>query len=407
MRYIFRHYHKGFIAMKKTSRTQVSVMTAAAILFLSTIVFSQTQSTQKSLRLTFFGSRTCGECAEIKEQLLKPLERQNAEKLIVTYRDIENEKDLTLLTAMEKGYRVTATAPQELFFPDTVLVGYDNIMKSGKQLIETYLSNPKKWAYAHAYGDSTIDTVKTADMIRDRMKTWSFIGLFAIGFVDGVNPCAIASMIFLISFLGTQKRNRRDVLKIGLAFTGTTFLTYFLLGLGAFRILSLMDKFYWFSLAIRVTAVGIAVWVALLAIWDAIHYYRTKDTSEMKVQLPKGIKLLIHSVIRGNMSSNKIVVGAIITGFFVTLLEGACTAKIYLPTIMAMTHTFGFKLVGWLLLVFYNFLFVLPLLIVLAATAYGLKWNKLSSFQAKHMVITKLLLALVLFALAAFITVGR
>jgi hypothetical protein len=378
-----------------------------ALLFLSTVVFSQAQSTQKALHLTFFGSATCGECAEIKTQLLKPLERQHAGKLAVTYRDIENEKDLTLLTAMEKGYRVTATAPQELFFPDTVLVGYDNIMKSGRQLIETYLSNPKKWAYAHAYGDSTIDTVKTADMIRDRIKTWSFIGLFAIGFVDGVNPCAIASMIFLISFLGTQKRNRRDVLKIGLAFTGATFLTYFLLGLGAFRILSLMDKFYWFSLAIRVTAVGIAVWVALLAIWDAIHYYRTKDTSEMKVQLPKGIKLLIHSVIRGNMSSNKIVVGAIITGFFVTLLEGACTAKIYLPTIMAMTHTFGFKLVGWLLLVFYNFLFVLPLLIVLAATAYGLKWNKLSSFQQKHMVITKLLLALVLFALAAFISVGR
>jgi hypothetical protein len=213
-------------------------------------------------------------------------------------------------------------------------------------------------------------------------------------------------MIFLISFLGTQKRNRRDVLKIGLAFTGTVFLTYFLLGLGAFRILSLMDKFYWFSLAIRIVAVGIAVWVALLSIWDAVHYYRTKDTVEMKVQLPKGIKLLIHSVIRGNLSSNKIVVGAIITGFFVTLLEGACTAKIYLPTIMAMTHTFGFRLVGWLLLVFYNFLFVLPLLIVLIATAYGLQWGKLSKFQQKHMVITKLLLALVLFGLAAFISIG-
>jgi hypothetical protein len=147
--------------------------------------------------------------------------------------------------------------------------------------------------------------------------------------------------------------------------------------------------------------------VALLSIWDAIHYYRTKNTSDMKVQLPKGIKLLIHSVIRGNLSSNKIVVGAIITGFLVTLFEGACTFKIYLPTIMAMTHTFGFKLLGWLLLVVYNFLFVLPLLIVLTATAYGLKWNKLSSFQQKHMVITKLLLALVLFGLAAFISMGR
>jgi len=359
------------------------------------------------LHIIFFGSSTCGECLEIKEKILKPLSKQYADKLEITYRDIEIEKDLTLLTQMEKAYNVKTPSPQELYFPDTVIIGYDDIMKCSKQYIESRLAKPETWAWQHAFGDSTIDTTHTAAMIKDRMKTWSFIGLFAIGFIDGVNPCAIASMIFLISFLGTQHRKRSDVLKIGLSFTGTVFITYFLIGLGAFRLLSLMDKFYWLSLAIRVMAVGIALWVAILSIWDAIHYYRTKDTGEMKVQLPKGIKLLIHSVIRGNLTSNKIVVGAIITGFFVTLLEGACTAKIYLPTIMAMTHTFGFRLVGWILLLIYNFLFVLPLLIVLMATAYGMKWNKLSKFQQKHMVLTKLLLALVLFGLAAFISIGK
>jgi len=381
-------------------------MTALIFFLACASVFARGSSGDR-LHIVFFGSATCGECLEIKEKILKPLEKQYADKLNITYRDIEQQKDLTLLTAMEKGFNVKNPATQELYFPDTVLTGYDDITKKGRAFIESRLSHPETWKWTHAYGDSTIDTTKAAAMIKDRMRTWSFIGLFAIGFVDGVNPCAIASMIFLISFLGTQQRKRSDVLKIGLSFTATVFLTYFLLGLGAFRILSLMDKFYWFSLAIRVTAVGIAVWVAILSIWDAIHYYRTKDTGEMKVQLPKGIKLLIHSVIRGNLTSNKIVVGAIITGFFVTLLEGACTAKIYLPTIMAMTHTFGFRLVGWLLLLFYNFLFVLPLLIVLMATAYGMKWNKLSKFQQKHMVLTKLLLALVLFGLAAFISVGR
>jgi hypothetical protein len=376
----------------------------AVLLFAVGCSFAQTAPTPY-LHLVFFGSATCGECMEIKEQLLKPLVAQHVQALKIDFRDVENPIDFNLANAFEKGYHVTQPSTQELFFPDTVLLGYDVIMKSGKPLIEYYLAHPEKWRYKHAYGNSAIDTINTAETIREKLKTWSFIGLFAIGFVDGVNPCAIASMIFLISFLGTQKRNRSDILKIGLAFTGTVFLTYFSLGLGAFRILSLMDKIYWFSVAIRVTAVGIAVWVAVLSIWDAVHYYRTKDASEMKVQLPKGIKLLMHSVIRGNLSSNKIVVGAVITGFFVTLLEGACTAKIYLPTIMAMTRTFGFRIVGWLLLVLYNFLFVLPLLIVLIATAYGLKWNRLSKFQQKHMVFAKLLLALVLFGLAAFISI--
>jgi hypothetical protein len=357
------------------------------------------------LHLVFFGSATCGECAEIKEQLLKPLAQQHAQTLKIEFRNVEVPEDFNLANVYEKEYGVTKPSAQELFFPDNVLLGYDTIMKNAKGLIEFYLAHPEKRQYKHPQTSAAPVAASTAETIKDKMKTWSFIGLFAIGFVDGVNPCAIATMIFLISFLGTQSRKRSDILKIGLAFTGTVFLTYFSLGLGAFRILSLMDKFFWFSLAIRITAVGIAVWVALLSIWDAIHFYRTKNTSEMKMQLPKGIKLIIHSVIRGNMSSNKIVVGAIVTGFFVTLLEGACTAKIYLPTIMAMTHTFGFRLVGWILLVIYNFLFVLPLLIVLTATAYGMKWNKLSKFQQKHMVLTKLLLALVLFGLAAFISI--
>ncbi len=121
-------------------------------------------------------------------------------------------------------------------------------MKTGRALIENYLSHPEKWAYRHAYGDSTIDTVSSSNSIRERIGKFTFIGLFAAGFVDGINPCAIATMIFLISFLGTQERSRKEVLKIGLAFTGTVFVTYLSLGLGAFKILSMFEHFYWISL---------------------------------------------------------------------------------------------------------------------------------------------------------------
>ena len=238
------------------------------------------------------------------------------------------------------------------------------------------------------------------------MCKFTFVGLFAAGFLDGINPCAIATMIFLISFLGTQHRKRSEVLTIGLSFTATVFVTYLAIGLGAFKILSMMRQFYWLSIAIRGTAVTLAVVVALMSIWDAIKYYRYHDLEQMKVQLPKGIKMLIHSVIRGNITKGQIVVGAVITGFLVTLLEGACTAKIYLPTIVLMTQQFGFKFLGWMLLLFYNFLFVLPLLFVMIASAYGLKWNRLAKFTQNHLALMKVLLALVLFALAAFISVG-
>jgi len=358
------------------------------------------------LILTFFGSPTCEECLTIKEKLLKPILSEHPSNLKIHFRSTEDPKDFTLQVSMEKAYHVTSPLPQELFFPDTVLLGYDSIMSAGRSLIDDRLAKPHTWQYKHAFGDSTLDTIPFAQNLQERMSKFTFIGLFAAGFVDGINPCAIATMIFLISFLGTQHRTRKDVLKIGLAFTGTVFVTYLGIGLGALKILSMIQQIYWVALGIRIFAVSVAVIVALTSIRDAIVYYRHHDTKDMKVQLPKSIKLLIHRVIKGNLTSNRLVAGAVITGFLVTLLMGACTAKIYLPTIVLMTQHFGFKLLGWGLLLFYNFLFVLPLLIVMISAAYGMKWNKLAKYTQKHLALSKVLLALVLFAIAAFISVG-
>lgn len=357
----------------------------------------------EKLELTLFGSRTCAECMEIKEKLLKPLEAQYPD-LKVHYRVIEDDQDFRLMLAMEKDYKVAKPSPQELYFPDRVLLGYETIMQEAPDLIEDYLGDPAKWRYAKAYGSAATVTVPTKqEAIKQRVSSFTMIGLFAAGFVDGINPCAIGTMIFLISFLGAKHRNRAEILKIGLSFTGTVFITYFAIGLGAFRILSLLEQMYWVALAVRVFAMVLAVTVAVMSLWDAYWWYKTHDTERMQVQLPKPVKLLIHSVIRGNLSSNKIVVGAVVSGFLVTLLAGVCTAKIYLPTIVLMTQAVGFRLFGWVLLVFYNFLFVLPLLIVLTAAAYGLKWQRLSAFTQKHLAGMKVLLAIVLLGLAIFI----
>ena len=367
--------------------------------------FASVNAAEK-LTVTFFGSANCRECGEIKEAILSPLMQDLDSVLVVKIKDIEKPTDMKLSFAMEKAYGLTKSSPQELYLPDTVLCGYDAIMADGERLIRNYASDRSKWKSKFVVGDSTVELASTADVIRKRMDTFTFIGLFAAGFVDGINPCAIGTMIFLISFLGTQKRRRSDMLKIGLTFTATVFVTYLSIGLGTFRILTALKQFYWLSFAIRAFAVTVAVSVAAVCIRDAIVFYRTRDVSKIKDQLPKPIKMLIHKVIKGNLSSEKIVLGAIVAGFVVTLLEGACTAKIYLPTIVVMTQQFGFRAIGWLLLLFYNFLFVLPLLIVLISAAYGMKWEKLAKFTQNHLPLMKVLLALVLLAMAAFLTIG-
>jgi cytochrome c biogenesis protein CcdA len=109
-------------------------------------------------------------------------------------------------------------------------------MKHGRNMIVSYLSHPEKWGT----GEIAIDKGKFTETLKNRFQQFTFIQIVLAGLVDGVNPCAIATMIFLISFLAVQKRKRGEILAIGLTFSAAVFVTYLFLGLGAFKAISLL-----------------------------------------------------------------------------------------------------------------------------------------------------------------------
>lgn len=373
-----------------------------AILILVALIPVGAAAKSSKLVVHFFGSRTCGECLEIKQRLLKPLAEEYPEKLQIEIHDIEDEEAFALMVEMEEQFDVPRSSPQELFLPDTFLLGAESILESGEALIEHYLAHREKWR-----DDSVaVDSSKYTGTLRKRFQGFTFLGILAAGLVDGVNPCAIATMIFLISFLATQKRRRSEVLMIGLAFTGAVFMTYLLMGVGAFQVLTALEAYYWVSAAIKWTAVAVAAIFGLISFWDALVYRKTGKAGDIKLQLPKPIKMRIHRVISANLSGGQLVVGAVATGFLVTLLEAVCTGQVYLPTIVLMTRESGLKLTGWLYLIFYNFLFVLPLLLIMVMAYLGLTWNRLSKATQKHMVALKVLLGVVLVSLAGFLAVA-
>lgn len=370
-----------------------------AILMLTSLLWA---ADTPKLTLHFFGSRTCGECLEIKQTLLKPLAENYPEKLEILFHEMENEKDFQLQMAMEKEYGLMETSPQLLFFPDTFLAGYENIMENALGMIDTYLSQPEKWTARKM----DVDTTKFKDELKNRFREFSFLAILGAGLVDGVNPCAIATMIFLISFLAMKKRERREILAVGLSFTLAVFLTYLLLGIGAFQALTLLDQYRIVSKIIKWSAVVFAAGISLFSFIDAFRYKSSGKTSDIKLQLPKSIKLRIHRVISANLSGSRLIFGAFITGFLVTLLEAVCTGQVYLPTIILMTRESGLKLKGWLYLLFYNFLFVLPLLLIMILAYFGLTWNRLSKTTVRYLPVLKILLGIVVGALAVFLAVS-
>lgn len=360
-----------------------------------------TVSAAENLQIMFFGSSTCGECLKIKEELLYPLQKKHKDALEIIFLDTDNDSALSILIKMEEEYKVKSTASQELFFPDTFLIGFDDIMKYGKTMIEARVGKN-----LGSFKQHTADTSELTNFLKNKAMDWGFlIGTILTGLADGINPCAIATMIFLISFMATQKRTRKQILLIGMTYTTTVFITYLAMGLGLKGVVDQIKGRYVFYLIIRWGAFLAAVTVAFFSFKDAFVYKKTRKSENISLQLPKAVKLRIHKVISGNLSGTSLVIGSITTGFLVTILEAICTGQMYVPYIVAMTQRESLRLKGFLFLILYNFLFVLPLLIVMVLAYFGLKWNDLAKKTQKNMVLLKIVLGLVMTALAFYLAI--
>jgi len=339
---------------------------------------------------------------ELKAEVIQPIIEEHGDSLAILFHDTDKEADMSLLLQFESNFNVTQGAAQELFFPDTVLIGYEEILQSGETVILQQLSNRSLWKsakYPNATNTSSTDNALLKEKV-DRFSFWAIVGL---GIVDGINPCAIATMIFLISFMAAQKRSRRDILIIGLSYTTTVFVTYTIIGVTAFEFLSVMKQTAIISSAIKWIAVALAGTVALLSFIDAFRFKKSGDTKTITLQLPNSIKKQIHKVINGNMKQGNLVAGTIITGFLVTLLETFCTGQTYLPAIQAMVKSSELRAEGWGRLLFYNLLFVLPLLIVMVAAYFGMTWNALAKKTQKNMVLLKIILGVVMTFLTVYL----
>ncbi|MDD1744276.1 MAG: hypothetical protein LUQ20_00455, partial [Candidatus Methanoperedens sp.] len=90
----------------------------------------------------------------------------------------------------------------------------------------------------------------------------------------------------------------------------------------------------------------------------------------------------------------------ILLGFFVTLVELPCTGGIYLAilSIMHINKTFG---IPYLLL--YNFIFVLPLIIMVFIAYYGVKAEKIQTWVENNKKWMRLAAGIVMIGLALYL----
>ncbi len=73
---------------------------------------------------------------------------------------------------------------------------------------------------------------KSEESIVERFKSLGVLAILLAGLIEGMNPCAIATLIFFISYLTMIGRKRKEIFWVGMGFSGTVFVTHLFLGLG-------------------------------------------------------------------------------------------------------------------------------------------------------------------------------
>ncbi len=227
----------------------------------------------------------------------------------------------------------------------------------------------------------------------------------AAGAADGINPCAFATIVFFVSLLTVAGKGKREILLTGAFFSLAVFMTYLFLGLG---VLSLLQELKGFALASKVmhysTAV-VAFGLGVLSIYDTIVYKKTEISERMVLQLPRHIKQHIHSILREGITTKRLAVTALITGFLVSLLESVCTGQMYLPTIVFVLKEPGLASRGWLYLILYNLMFVMPLICIFCVSYLGIGSKRLSAFTRSHLAVAKAVSAIMFISIAILIII--
>jgi len=250
----------------------------------------------------------------------------------------------------------------------------------------------------------------------ETLRAVTVIPIILAGLADGVNPCAFAAMVLLVSVLsasamsaggdGPASARRRLVLGGG-AFITAVFATYFLAGLALFRGARAIEGMAFVEAIVFWSVWALAVAGALLSGMDAAAYYRSGETSGQRLKVPDAIRRRFAGIMRGRFRSFGLVLGGLVGGVVIAILEGVCTGQMLVPATRYMAGTPGLRARGVSLLLLYNALFILPLVAILAAAVAGVHFRRLNAFLRRHLGGAKVLLAVVFLALAAAMLAQR
>lgn len=337
--------------------------------------------------IIFFYDPTCRECLHAKEEL---------DALIVKYpldvQIYETAMDWDLLLRYYNYFNVS----QEDYDTFAIFIGDSYYHKINhfvlleskiKNLIESGLPCPE--LPPEENNESLLEGV-------------TIIAIITGGLLDGINPCAFATLIFFIAYLERVKQKKKTLLYIGISFSLAVFIGYILVGVGILEFYYQAEQSLFISDIIYLVAGALALFLGIFNLYD---YARVKKNEKPILQLPGFLKSKRGRIIRVLTQDRGIpflIILAFLVGFGIALLEFVCTGQVLIPVLAVIKNASPERFTAYLYLILYNIMFIVPLLLILGFFYFGYKSETFGEILRSRQGLIKILTAVFLLVIGLY-----
>ncbi len=323
--------------------------------------------------LYYFWSRYCPHCREAKP-FIENLTHKYPWLNLHSYDLVGNRSNQEFFLDMAERLGQTAKSVPAFIYCGQMMVGYDRAETTGQQLEKNLLE-----CYRH-HGQPLLQTpaeFQLPGLGRIGYRDFSLpVFTLIVAALDAFNPCAFFVLFFLLSLL-VQHHSRIRMLTVGTTFVVCSGVMYFMF-MAAWLNLFLLTE----QLRIVTAIAGvIAIVFGLLNIKDYFFFRRGVSLS-----LSDSARSKLFARIRGLTQSGSwpaMIFATLVLAAAANSYELLCTAG--LPMVFTRVLTLHELDVAqyYLYLVFYNIIYIIPLLLIVVAFAATLGSKKLSVLEGR------------------------
>ncbi len=309
-------------------------------------------------QLVLFYEDGCPHCARI-ESFLQRIEPDYPQLKIVRH-EIHDPDAHDLLNRLLSAYGANLGSVPIIFIGDVAMVA--NTFYGLPNSPVTLSGRTAEMKLEQVIADA-IDTNAPSPMTKAEAATGTELtrkltipAVILAAAADSVNPCTFAVLVLLLGTLLVAGKKGK-MWQAGLAFIAAVYVSYFLMGIGIFSAIQAAGVQRPFILVVS----GLAI---LLGLWNTKDYfaYGKWFTIEVPTRWRPLVKKITSSVVS--------VPGAFAVGVLDSLFLLPCSSGPYIAILALLSKTTT-KSHGIGLLLFYNLIFILPLLIITLAVSLG------------------------------------